>query len=113
MVSAHLSRIAVAVPASIPQHAMWDQCFSRRYRTLAGASRIWNGAGVETRHAVIDPRTEDISSWSTGARMKRYVTDAVPLAVTAVSEATKHISRRRGKRRRIIVLLLLLLLQLL
>ena len=87
MVSAHLSRIAVAVPASIPQHAMWDQCFSRRYRTLAGASRIWNGAGVETRHAVIDPRTEDISSWSTGARMKRYVTDAVPLAATAVSEA--------------------------
>ena len=61
MVTAHLSQIAVAVPPSISQKAMWDDCFGRRYDTVAGARRIWSGAGVETRHAVVDPRVEDIS----------------------------------------------------
>ena len=87
MVTARLSQIAVAVPPSISQQAMWDDCFAHRYRSVAGARRIWSGAGVETRHAVVDPRTEDISEWTTGRRMTRFVAEALPLATSAVTAA--------------------------
>lgn len=48
--------------------------------------RIWANAGVEHRHAVVDPRVEDLSQVSTGARMRRFVEEAMPLAKTAVDD---------------------------
>jgi alkylresorcinol/alkylpyrone synthase len=87
MVSAHLSSIAAAMPPAIRQQSMWDECFAARYAALTGARRIWNGAGVQTRHAAIDPRIDDVSSWSTAARMRRYLPEAVPLAKRAVTDA--------------------------
>jgi len=36
---------------------------------------------VRQRHPAFDPSKEDISSYSTGERMARYVDEAVPLAV--------------------------------
>jgi alkylresorcinol/alkylpyrone synthase len=87
MVSAHLSGIAAAMPPGIRQQAMWDECFGPRYAALTGARRIWNGAGVDTRHAAIDPRVDDVSSWSTSARMQRFLPEALPLATRAVTDA--------------------------
>ena len=89
MVTAQVAHIASAMPEPISQRAMWDECFHDRYRNLAGAQRIWNTAGIETRHAAIDPRTEDATNWTTGVRMARYVDEAVPLATRAVTDVLR------------------------
>jgi alkylresorcinol/alkylpyrone synthase len=82
-----MSRVAMAMPPSIRQDTMWEECFRFRYGNIPGARRLWNGAGVETRHAAIDPRTDDVSAWTTGARMERYLPEAMPLATEAVNAA--------------------------
>ena len=43
--------------------------------------------GVRQRHSVVDPTQEDLSSWSTGRRMERYLDESVPLATDAVARA--------------------------
>lgn len=76
-----------AVPASATQQELWDGFFDRYYGGRALARRIFAAAGVQTRHAVANPLDEDLSAWSTGARMDRYVAESMPLAKQAVSQA--------------------------
>ncbi len=76
-----------AVPASVTQEALWDGFFARHYNDRPVARRIFAAAGVRTRHAVANPLDEDLSTWSTGARMARYVAESMPLAKQAVGEA--------------------------
>src|ERR687894_1210216 len=76
-----------ALPTTIDQDAVWDGFFARHYEGVRAAHRIWSSAGVRTRHAVANPIDEDISGWSTGARMARYVQEALPLGKQAVAGA--------------------------
>ena len=69
------------------QQALWDGYFADRYGDDARAKRIWRSAGVRTRHAVVDPRVEDVSGWGTEARMRRFVEEAPRLGKDAVSTA--------------------------
>jgi len=77
-------------PAPIPPCAL-----RRNSGTLHGAHtrgqrwsrRIFLAAGVRQRHPAFDPSKEDISSYSTGERMARYVDEAVPLGREAVEGA--------------------------
>jgi alkylresorcinol/alkylpyrone synthase len=83
-----VAALAHAVPgAPQRQDALWVDYFGAHYGFDERAERIWLGAGVETRHGVIDPRVEDVAQWGTGARMQRYVTEGVPLGKEAVSSA--------------------------
>jgi alkylresorcinol/alkylpyrone synthase len=66
---------------------LWDDFFATHYDGNATAERVWHSAGITTRHAAVDPRVEDVSSWGTGARMRRFVTEAMPLAHKAVQDA--------------------------
>lgn len=43
--------------------------------------------GVTERHAVANPLEEDVSSWSTKARMERYLDEAMPLGKEAIAAA--------------------------
>ncbi|WP_409328485.1 type III polyketide synthase [Trujillonella humicola] len=76
-----------ALPATLDQDAAWEGFFARHYEGVRAARRIFAGAGVRTRHAVANPVVEDISGWSTGARMARYVQEALPLGKQAVAGA--------------------------
>jgi alkylresorcinol/alkylpyrone synthase len=88
MVMPHLTSIASAVPThAMQQQALWDQYFSDAYGADARAARIWRSAGARTRHGVVDPRVEDVSTWGTGARMQRFTEEALPLGKEAVSAA--------------------------
>jgi alkylresorcinol/alkylpyrone synthase len=87
VVSASITAIRHAVPGAEDHLQMWDEFFADYYRGDRLAKRIWQAAGIRTRHAVVDPRVEDASGWGTGARMQRYLTEAVPLAKEAVSAA--------------------------
>ena len=85
MVNAVLTGRGSAVPATMPQQALWDEFFSAHYGGSALAERIWQRAGVDVRHGVVDPREEDVSSWGTGARMRRFVSEAMPLGKEALA----------------------------
>jgi predicted naringenin-chalcone synthase len=76
-----------ALPTTIEQDAVWDGFFAGHYDGVRAARRVFAGSGVRRRHAVANPLDEDISGWSTGARMQRYVQEALPLGKQAVAAA--------------------------
>ncbi len=76
-----------AFPSTSTQEELWGGFFRSHFDDNAIARRMFAGAGVTTRHAVINPLVEDVSRYSTAERMSRYVSEAKPLAVTAVQSA--------------------------
>jgi predicted naringenin-chalcone synthase len=66
---------------------MWEGFFAGHYERNPTAERVWRTAGIQTRHAVVDPCVEDVSSWGTGARMRRFASEALPLGKAAVTSA--------------------------
>ena len=87
MVNARIAGIATAVPAPMDQQGLWDGFFARHYGDSPMAAKVWKTSGIVTRHGVADPRTDDVSAWGTGARMERFVAEAMPLGKDAVSRA--------------------------
>jgi predicted naringenin-chalcone synthase len=87
MSSAVLTGAGSALPAAVDQDAMWEGFFSRHYAGVRAARRIFAASGVRSRHAVANPMDEDVSGWGTGARMARYVEEALPLGKQAVAGA--------------------------
>jgi alkylresorcinol/alkylpyrone synthase len=76
-----------ALPAAYGQEAVWEGFFAAHYAGVRSAERIFKATGVRTRHAVANPMDEDLSNWGTGARMERYVAEALPLGKQAVAGA--------------------------
>jgi len=74
-----------AVPAAMPQDRLWDGFFAEHYGHSRIAKRVWQRSGIQTRHGVADPREEDVSAWSTAARMRRFVAEALPLGKEALT----------------------------
>jgi predicted naringenin-chalcone synthase len=87
VVTARIGSIATAVPGTMDQQELWEGFFSHHYAGSPLAQRIWASSGVTTRHGAVHPLTEDVSRWGTGARMQRYVAEAMPLGKDAVSAA--------------------------
>src|SRR3954449_3407906 len=87
MTSAVVTGVGSALPATLDQDAAWDGFFARHYDGVRAAGRIFAASGVQRRHAVANPVDEDLSSWGTGARMVRYVQEALPLGKQAVAGA--------------------------
>jgi predicted naringenin-chalcone synthase len=69
------------------QSALWDGFFRDHYADARLARKVWEHSAITTRRGVVDPTTEDISDWGTGARMQRFVEEALPLGKEAVSAA--------------------------
>jgi len=86
-VVAVLTGLSHAVPAAVGQQALWDGFFAEHYGNRALARRLFAASGVTTRHAVANPLDEDLSQWSTAARMDRYAAEAMPLAKQAMGQA--------------------------
>jgi alkylresorcinol/alkylpyrone synthase len=82
---AAITGTATAVPPDMAQDRLWDEFFAAHYGEDPLAHAIWERSGVRTRHGVADPRTDDVSTWSTGQRMRRFVAEALPLGKEAVA----------------------------
>ncbi|GIF11177.1 type III polyketide synthase [Actinoplanes teichomyceticus] len=84
-----LSGMGVALPPSAVQDELWEGFFARHYAGGRSglARRIFANSGVVTRQAAVSPLLEDVSSWSTERRMRRYQDEAVPLGRAAVERA--------------------------
>lgn len=85
---AAIAGVGVALPGEqLCQQAIWDGFFRNHFAATRSAERIFAAAGVRTRHAAANPLTEDVSGWSTQARMRRYAAEAHPLGHRAVAAA--------------------------
>ncbi|MFD4999433.1 type III polyketide synthase [Streptomyces buecherae] len=70
------------------QADLWEGFFREHYAGKPMARRIFENSGISTRSTAVDPRTEKaVSTWSTGQRMSRYITEALPLGKEAVTGA--------------------------
>ena len=87
MRTATITGAASALPAAMDQRELWDGFFRDYYGDDRLARRMWASAGVRTRHGVANPVDEDLSRWTTGQRMERYLAEALPLGKDAVSGA--------------------------
>jgi len=87
VVSAAAVGQGAAVPPPMSQAALWEGFFREHYAGNRTAERVWRGAGIVTRHGVVNPVDEDVSAWGTGARMARYAAEALPLGKGAVAAA--------------------------
>jgi Predicted naringenin-chalcone synthase len=85
--TARLTGMGQAFPAIMHQDQLWDQFFSRHYAGMDAAGRLFGSVGVRTRHGVVNPCDEDVSGWGTGARMERFLVEAMPLGKDAVAAA--------------------------
>ena len=90
MVTGSIAGIASVFPPALGQQEAWDGYFSTHFSNSRLARRVWRTAGIEQRHAAVDPRIEDLSCATTGARMARFADIALPLARDAVSECLKR-----------------------
>lgn len=87
--AATIAGIGIAHPESSTQDDLWNGFFVHHYGGVqrALAQRIFRNSGVVTRHAAINPTIEDASGWSTAKRMRRYLTEAMPLGKSAITDA--------------------------
>jgi alkylresorcinol/alkylpyrone synthase len=76
-----------ALPPPMEQQALWDGYFREHYNDARLARTVWEHSGITTRRGVVDPTQEDISGWGTGARMQRFLAEAMPLGKEAVGAA--------------------------
>ncbi|HEY5178862.1 MAG TPA: type III polyketide synthase [Dermatophilaceae bacterium] len=94
MTAALIGSFGQATPPMRRQMELWNGFFAEHYKHDKVAARLFRGVGVETRHGVVDPCTEDVSRWGTAARMERYVTEALPLGKEALSAAVSSAGLR-------------------
>lgn len=92
MVNPVIAGIGVAHPPPARQDELWDGYFAQHYGGVgkALAQRIFAHSGVTTRHGVINPMIEDVSTWSTAQRMVRYLAEALPMGKEAISAALNN-----------------------
>jgi len=76
-----------AFPPPMSQQELWDGYFQEHYADARVARKVWEHSGITTRHGVVNPLHEDVSGWGTGARMRRFVSEAMPLGKEAISVA--------------------------
>ncbi|GGZ52382.1 type III polyketide synthase [Streptomyces bluensis] len=70
------------------QNDLWQDFFHAHYDGFPLARRIFQNSGISARNTAVDPRSErEVSRWSTGQRMARYIKEAVPLGKETVTAA--------------------------
>jgi alkylresorcinol/alkylpyrone synthase len=88
--TAALTGSARALPPPMDQGVLWDGFFRDHYADNRVARRVFENSAISTRHGVVDPTQEDISSWGTAARMQRFQAEAMPLGKEAVTGALER-----------------------
>jgi alkylresorcinol/alkylpyrone synthase len=87
MTAAVVTGFGSAVPEPMDQAGLWNDFFRDHYRGDPVAERIFASSAITMRHGVADPRLIDVSSWTTGRRMARFVDEAPRLGKAALGNA--------------------------
>jgi len=91
----YIAGTSVATPQRIDQTDLWD-FFQDHFADNPLAAKVWDSSGIASRHLAIDPRKEAVVEWSTGERMRRFLTEAFPLGRRVVVDAlaSAHLAPR-------------------
>lgn len=84
VVPASLTGLGTALPPRFDQAELWSDFFAEHYGHGGLPEKLWHNCGVRTRHAVADPRTDDLRFAGTGERMRRFMEAGLPLGAQAV-----------------------------
>lgn len=76
--------MGAAFPAAQSQAELWTDFFAEHFGGSPRAKHLWHNCGVSQRHAVADPRVDDLRFASTEERMRRFVPQGAELAASAV-----------------------------
>ncbi len=87
MVSAAIVGSGSALPPPMAQVELWEGFFRQHYADDRVAAQVWQTSGIGTRRGVVNPTVEDVSTWGTGRRMRRFLAEAVPLGKEALAQA--------------------------
>ena len=82
-----VTSVRTAFPTAVDNRALWDGYLAGLCGSRRGAELAYFSTGIHTRHVVVNPLEEDVSGWSTKARMDRYAVEAMPLGKEAIAEA--------------------------
>ncbi|GGI86660.1 hypothetical protein GCM10011581_24680 [Saccharopolyspora subtropica] len=82
-----IAGLGSALPDTVEQQVLWDDFFRDHFGGRPLARRLFAAAGVRRRNTVANPIKEDLSGWSTAARMRRFDEEAPPLGHRAVAAA--------------------------
>jgi len=87
-VTARITGIGSALPGQhVTQDELWTGFYAEHCGGGAVRGRVFRNAGVRRRHLALNPLVEDVSRWSTAERMRRWVTEGLPLGKEAVGAA--------------------------
>ncbi|WP_232805573.1 type III polyketide synthase [Glycomyces xiaoerkulensis] len=96
--TARIAGTGAGLPPSYSQDMLWSTFFRSHFNGSPIARRIFDGAGVASRHSATDPRKfEVVPEWSTGLRMRRYGEQAPRLGLRAVQEALAEAGTEPGE----------------
>ncbi|MBW3613840.1 MAG: type III polyketide synthase [Actinobacteria bacterium] len=84
VVNAAIIGLGTAAPQPIDQDRLWEEFFADHFADAPAARAIFRRSGVRSRGGCVVPMKEDVREWATGARMRRFVEEAVPLGQEAV-----------------------------
>lgn len=87
METARISGIGTALPPTVLEQRDLPGLLPPGHPDREVLHRIVAGSGIARRRLAVDPRVEDVSAWSTDARMRRFQEEGLPLARTAVADA--------------------------
>ncbi|MCI2418193.1 type III polyketide synthase [Saccharopolyspora sp. K220] len=82
-----IAGLGSALPDAVEQQVLWEDFFQQHFRGSRVARQVFAAAGVRRRHTVANPIKEDLSGWSTAARMRRFDEEAPRLGHQAVAAA--------------------------
>ncbi|PAZ15371.1 type III polyketide synthase [Streptomyces sp. SA15] len=85
--SSVISGFGVALPAVVHRQEEVVGYLLERDANKRLARRIASNSGISRRHLAVSPLHEDITHWSTAARMRRYQDEVLPLGKDAVASA--------------------------
>jgi alkylresorcinol/alkylpyrone synthase len=82
-----ITSLVSAFPPIVRQSDLWDGFFARHLGERRAARMAFASTGINSRHAAVNPIDEDVSGWTTAARMERYGIEAIPLGKEALADA--------------------------
>ncbi len=87
MTSARITGIGTAFPPTALEQRRLPEMLPAGHPNTDVLHKIVKRSGIRRRRLAVDPDSEDVSSWGTGARMRRFQQEALPLARHALTDA--------------------------
>lgn len=87
MAPARITGIGTAFPQTALAQERLPELLPAGHGNTDVLHKLLDRSGIRWRRLAVDPESEDVSSWGTRERMRRFQREALPLARDAVADA--------------------------